>query len=227
MSSSAIPAAGYAVPRAMTESEIVKYIQDHATAARNAVEIAGFDGVELHGGNGSLIDQFTQDVVNKREDDWGGTIENRSRFALEVAKAVCAAVGNDRVGLRISPWSTYNSMGMKDPVPQFSHLLQGLKDLRLAYIHLVESRVAGRVDVEAGESLDPFIAVWAKTSPILLAGGFTPETARVAVSDTYREQDVAISFGRAFVANVDLVQRLRDGTELAGFDRSQQWATSS
>jgi NADPH2 dehydrogenase len=213
VSSSAVPQEGGVVPRAMTEDEIWQYVRDYATAAENAVEVAGFDGVELHGGNGSLIDQFTQDVVNKREDQWGGSVENRSRFALEITKAVCAAVGSDRVGFRVSPWSTYNSMGTANAVEQFSHLLQGLKNLRIAYIHLVESRIAGRHDVEAGESLDPFIDAW-DNKPILLAGGFTPETAKEAIDKTYKNRDIAIAFGRAFVTNKDLVQRLKDGREL-------------
>ena len=215
VSSSAVPEiAGGPVPRPLTEDEVLAYIQDYATAAKTAVEVAGFDGVELHGANGSLIDQFTQDVVNKRTDQWGGSIANRSHFGLEVCKAVCAAVGNARVGFRVSPWSTYNSMGMDDPIPQFSHLLNGLKDLHIAYLHLVESRVAGRVDVEAGEPLDPFINLWANASAIVLAGGFTPQTAKVAVDDQYCDKEVAIAFGRAFVTNPDLVQRLKDDIEL-------------
>lgn len=147
VSSSAVPQEGGPVPRAMTEEEIWTYVSDYATAAEVAVKIAGFDGVELHGGNNSLIDQFTQDVVNRREDGWGGSVEGRSRFGLEVTAAVCAAIGSDRVGYRISPFSTYQSMGMKDAVPQFCNLLAGLKALGIAYIHLVESRIAGRVDV--------------------------------------------------------------------------------
>jgi NADPH2 dehydrogenase len=147
VSSSAVPQEGGPVPRAMTEEEIWTYVSDYATAAEVAVKIAGFDGVELHGGNNSLIDQFTQDVVNQREDGWGGSVEGRSRFGLEVTAAVCAAIGSDRVGYRISPFSTYQSMGMKDAVPQFCNLLAGLKALGIAYIHLVESRIAGRVDV--------------------------------------------------------------------------------
>lgn len=214
VSSSEVPEEGRPMPRALTEDEIQMYVEDHAAAAKRAVEEAGFDGVELHGGNGSLIDQFTQDVVNKRTDRWGGSIENRSRFGLEIVKAVAGAIGPDKVGFRLSPWSTYNSMGMKDAKSQFSHLLQGLKDLNIAYIHLVESRVAGRYDVEASESLDPFIDLWADTGLIVLAGGFSPETAKKAVDEEYKDKDVAIAFGRAFVTNPDLVQRLKDGTEL-------------
>ena len=215
VSSSAVPeTAGGHVPRALTEDEIWKYVADHAKAAKTAVEVAGFDGVELHGGNASLIDQFTQDVVNQREDQWGGSIENRSRFGLEVTKAVCAAIGSDRVGYRMSPFSTYGGMGTEEPVPQFSHLLQGLKDLNIAYVHLVESRIAGRWDVEAGESLQPFIDLWADSGPIILAGGYSPEGAKKAVDEEYRGKDVAIAFGRAFVTNPDLVRKLKDGIEL-------------
>lgn len=214
VSSSAVPQEDGALPRELTEDEIWKYVKDYATAARHAVELAGFDGIELHGGNASLIDQFTQDVVNKRTDQWGGSITNRSRFGLEVAKAVCASVGNDRVGFRLSPWSTYGSMGMKEAIPQFTDLLEGLKDLKLAYVHLVESRIAGRYDVDAGESLDPFIEVWGDTSPIIFAGGFSPASAKEAVDSTYRDLQVAIAFGRAFVENADLVLRLKDGIDL-------------
>lgn len=217
VSSSALPEKeGGHVPRALTEEEIKMYIDDYATAARNAVELAGFDGVELHGANGSLIDQFTQNVVNKRADRWGGSIENRSRFALEITKAVCDAIGADHVGFRISPWSTYGGMGMQREVTisQFSHLIQGLKGLKIGYLHLVESRIAGRVDVEAGESLEPFINLWGDSSPIVLAGGFDPKTAREAVDEEYAGKAVGIAFGRAFVLNPDLVQRLKDGGEL-------------
>lgn len=216
VSSSEVPEEGGCVPRALTDAEIQQYIRDYANAARTAVEIAGFDGVELHGANGSLIDQFTQDVVNKRTDQWGGSVENRSRFGLEITSAVCAAIGSHRVGFRISPWSTYNSMGMRDAKAQFSHLLRGLKYLNIAYVHLVESRIAGRVDVEAGESLDPFIELWADTSPILLAGGYSPEMAKMAVDNAYPDRNIAIAFGRAFVTNPDLVTKLRNGLELAG-----------
>lgn len=135
-----------AEPRALTEYEIHQFIDDYATAAKNAIE-AGFDGVELHGANGYLIDQFTQDNCNQRTDAWGGSVEKRSRFGLEVAKAVVTAVGAERTGIRLSPFSSFQGMLMHDPIPQFSHLVEGLKELSLAYIHLVESRIEGNADV--------------------------------------------------------------------------------
>ncbi|KAI5367426.1 putative NADH:flavin oxidoreductase/NADH oxidase, aldolase-type TIM barrel, oxidoreductase Oye [Septoria linicola] len=216
VSSSAIPMEGGPVPRALTEDEIRQYIKDYTQSAVNAVEVAGFDGIELHGGNASLIDQFTQEVVNQRTDEWGGSVENRSRFALEITRSICDATGPDRVGFRLSPWSTYQSMGMSSEktVAQFSHLLRGLKDLKIAHLHIVESRIAGRVDVAAGEPLTPFIDLWGDASPIVLAGGFSPEDARKAVDQQYKEKDVLISFGRAFVTNPDLVSKIKNGVSL-------------
>ncbi|GIZ42406.1 hypothetical protein CKM354_000567900 [Cercospora kikuchii] len=216
VSSSAIPMEGGPVPRALTDAEVRQYIADYTQAAKNAVELAGFDGIELHGGNASLIDQFTQEIVNQRDDDWGGNIEKRSRFALEITKSIASAIGPDRVGFRVSPWSTYQSMGMpkEKTIAQFSHLLQGLKGLKIAHLHLVESRIAGRTDVDAGEPLTPFIDLWADASPIIIAGGFSPESANDAVDQEYKGKDVLIAFGRAFVKNPDLVQRIQDGTAL-------------
>ena len=108
---------------------------------------------------------------------------------------------------------------MKDPVPQFSHLLRGLKELKLAYIHLVESRIAGNLDVEGTEKCDPFIDIWAGTSPILLAGGFTKDSAREAIEKQYKDQDLAIVFGRYFIANPDLVFRMKEDIPFQRWNR--------
>jgi NADPH2 dehydrogenase len=205
------------VPRALREEEIEAYITEYTQAAVNAVQKAGFDGVELHGGNGSLIDQFTQDVVNQRTDAWGGSVAKRSRFALDITARIAAAIGAERVGFRVSPWSTYQGMGMASreaTIAQFSHLLRGLRELRIAYFHLVESRIAGRSDVAAGEPLTPFIDLLSSSSPIVLAGGFTAKTARIAVDETYADRDVLIAFGRAFVTHPDLVLKIKDGSPL-------------
>ncbi|CAJ2514256.1 Uu.00g023750.m01.CDS01 [Anthostomella pinea] len=208
-------------PRSMTEDEIQEMIKDYATAAKNAVEGAGFDGVEIHGANGYLIDQFTQDTANKRTDKWGGSVENRSRFGIEVSKAVVEAVGAEKTGIRLSPWSTFQGMRMEDPVPQFSHLMQELKKLKLAYVHLVESRIAGNADVETTEKIDPFIDIWTGTSPILIAGGFKPDSARRAIDEEYNDKDVAIVFGRFFISTPDLVYRLQHGIEFQQYDREK------
>ena len=218
-SSSPLPiSAGGPEPRELKEEEIREFIGDYAQAARNAIE-AGFDGVEIHGANGYLIDQFTQDVSNKRTDAWGGSIENRSRFGLEIAKAVVAAVGAERVGIRLSPFSTFQSMKMSDPVPQFSHLIEGLKKLKLAYIHLVESRVSGNADVEPTEKVDFALKIWGDTSPVLLAGGYQPDSAKRAV-DEYAGHKIMIVFGRHFIANPDLPFRVQRGLPLTKYNRN-------
>lgn len=220
VSSSDVPIAeGSPAPRPLTEDEIQQYIQHYAQAASNAVKKAGFDGVEIHGANGYLIDQFTQDTANKRTDKWGGSVENRSRFGLEVTKAVVEAVGAERTGIRLSPWSSFQGMKMAEPIPQFTHLIAGLKDLKLAYLHLVESRIAGNADIEATEKNDPFIEQWGKTSPIFLAGGFTPDSSRQAVDAQYKDKDVAIVFGRYWISTPDLVFRIENGIELTPYNR--------
>ncbi|KAK5740831.1 Chanoclavine-I aldehyde reductase fgaOx3 [Elasticomyces elasticus] len=208
------------IPRPLTEEEIQQYIKDYATAAKNAVKGAGFDGVEIHGANGYLVDQFTQDTSNKRTDGWGGSIEKRARFSVEVTKAVVDAVGADKTGIRLSPWSPFQGMGMEEPIPQFSYLVEELKKLKLAYIHLVESRVSGNADVESTEKVDPFIDIWGSTSPILLSGGFKPESARRAVNEEYKDENIVVVFGRYFVSNPDLVFRVEKGIKLTQYDRA-------
>ena len=220
VSSSAVPMqAEGEIPRALEEEEIWGFVGDYAQAAKNAME-AGFDGVEIHGANGYLMDQFTQDVVNKRTDAWGGSVEKRSRFALEVAKAVVDAVGSEKVGIRLSPFSTFQSMKMADPIPQFSHLIAGLKDLNLTYLHLVESRVTGNADNDNTEKVDPLLEVWGKTTPVLLAGGFQPASAKRAVEEEYTDYNVLVVFGRHFIANPDLPFRIEKGIELTKYNRN-------
>ncbi|KAK5002831.1 hypothetical protein LTR28_010931, partial [Elasticomyces elasticus] len=206
-------------PRPLEEDEIQAFISDYASAAKRAVEGAGFDGVEIHGANGYLIDQFTQDLCNKRTDKWGGSIENRSRFGLEVSKAVVDAVGAEKVGIRLSPWSPFQGMRMEDPIPQFSHLIKSLKDLKLAYIHLVESRISGNADVESTDKIQFAVDIWDNQSPVLMAGGFKPDSAKRAVDEEFKDRDVAIVFGRYFISNPDLAFRIEKGIELEKYDR--------
>ncbi|KAF7185004.1 Chanoclavine-I aldehyde reductase fgaOx3 [Pseudocercospora fuligena] len=210
---------GAAIPRALTEEEIQQYIRDYASAAEAGVHEAGFDGVEIHAANGYLIDQFTQDTCNKRTDKWGGSIENRARFALEVTKAVVQAVGSEKTAIRLSPFSPFQGMKMEDPVPQFNYLVSKLKELKLSYLHLVESRITGNADVEATEKIDPFIQIYGNVSPVLLAGGFTPESAKRAVDEEYKDVDMGIVFGRYFIPNPDLVYRVKKGIELRMYER--------
>ncbi|KAI9742130.1 MAG: hypothetical protein M1834_000520 [Cirrosporium novae-zelandiae] len=221
VSSSAVPIGTFTpTPRALTEPEIKEYIHSFAEAAKNAIE-AGFDGVEIHGANGYLVDQFIQDTCNRREDSWGGSIENRSRFAIEVAKAVVAAVGADRTGFRLSPFSQFQSMRMADPIPQFSHLIRNLRSLNLAYLHLIEPRVLGEFDIDAKshDSLNFALEIWGPDSPVIVAGGFKPGECRVDIENRYGGYQVAVAFGRYFTSNPDLVFRIREGVEPRPYER--------
>lgn len=224
LSSSAVPIRpGAHVPRAMTEEDIAQTIRDHVATAKNAIA-AGFDGVEVHGANGYLLDQFLQDTCNRRADRWGGSADNRARLHVEVARAVAEAVGADKVGVRLSPYSDFQGMLMDDPEPTFRCLLEGLKPLGLAYLHLIEARIRGNDDAECGgaRTVRWMVDLWDGASPVIVAGGFTPETARRAADgDTYGPgKDVAVAFGRHFVSNPDLVYRVREGVALEGYDRS-------
>lgn len=207
------------VPRELTESEIQEFIGYFAQAAKNAVEQAGFDGVEIHGANGYLIDQFNQDVVNKRTDRWGGSVENRGRFAIEVTKAVVEAVGADRTAIRLSPFNTYQGMRMKDPVPQFSYLAKELAKLKLAYVHVVEPRVAGNTDIETSDTLDFFFEAYGNASPVVLAGGYTAKHAFNSVDNIYKDHDVVVAFGRFYISNPDLPFRVKEGIDFTPYVR--------
>lgn len=221
VSSSAIPInESSPVPRPMTTEEIWECIASFAQASKNAIE-AGFDGVEMHCANGYLIDQFIQDTCNKRTDEWGGSIENRSRFCFEAVKAVAEAIGPDRTAVRLSPFSDFQGMRMQDPIPQFTHLISLLRPFGLSYLHLIEPRVAGNVDkaTEEKESLDFAIKTWAKASPLVLAGGYTLDSASRALQTTLKGEQVAFAFGRHFISNPDLPFRLLNNLPLTHYER--------
>ncbi|PVI06067.1 FMN-linked oxidoreductase [Periconia macrospinosa] len=223
-SSSAVPFEGHAVPKEMTKDDIKIVIGEYVQGAKNAIA-AGFDGVEVHGANGYLMDQFIQDVVNQRTDEYGGSIENRSRFAIEVTKAVVEAVGADRVGIRLSPFSDYQGMHMKDPVPQFSDLISKVAELKLAYIHLVSSRISGNADKEGAEELDPLLKLF--DGPILVAGGFKADSAKRLVDEEHPDKDLVVVFGRYFLSTPDLVYRVKNGIPFNDYDRDTFYAAKS
>jgi NADPH2 dehydrogenase len=127
--------------------------------------------------NGYLTQQFLEESSNQRTDGWGGSIEKRSRFLLEVTRAVVDAVGADRVGTRMSPWNLFQGMCQSDPVAQYSHVVGEMKKMKLAYLSLIESRINGIDDTHATGSLNFLIDIWGRTSPILLCGGFNAESA--------------------------------------------------
>ncbi|KAI9323285.1 hypothetical protein BX666DRAFT_1847834 [Dichotomocladium elegans] len=208
----------FQVPHALSIDEIKHITNDYAQAARNAMA-AGFDGVEIHGANGYLIDQFLNSSSNTRTDAYGGSPQKRGRFALEVVDAVTAAVGHERVGLRLSPWSEFQDVKDDAAYETWGHLVSQLQahHPNLAYIHMVEPRddFARTTKNDVINSLDPFRAIWKGT--FISAGGYTtrPELARKVADDTGN----LIAIGRAFIANPDLVDRLKNGWELNKYDR--------
>ncbi|KAA1472761.1 FMN-linked oxidoreductase [Dentipellis sp. KUC8613] len=209
-------------PRALSVEEIQEYVGLFAAAAKNAVEGAGFDGVEIHGANGYLIDQFLQDVSNKREDDYGGSVEKRSRFALEVVEAVTKAIGQNRTAMRFSPFLEYLDMGMKNPYPTYTYLVQQLREKYpdMMYLHFTEPRIDGLEDKaqgdgpEVGSGNDFARKIWAPR-PFLSAGGFNAQTAKF-VADKHGD---IIAFGRHFIANPDLPRRIKEDLKFNKYDR--------
>jgi NADPH2 dehydrogenase len=211
-------------PRPLSETEISEYVSWYGRAAKLAVEGAGFDGVEIHGANGYLVDQFIQDVTNNRIDRYGGSILNRARFPLEVIASVVRAVGPSKTGIRLSPWERYQGMRMADPVPTFSYLIEQIAQQYpdFAYIHLTEERAAVGYEEKAvtkTESLDFARKIW-KPRPMLLAGGYTPENALERAREGEQNgENLVIAFGRHFIANPDLPSRIRNNIALNPYDR--------
>jgi len=224
---SAIAAEGYAyskrgevpfsMPRALELHEIPGIIEEFRSGAERALR-AGFDGVEIHGANGYLPDQFLQDGTNKRTDEYGGPIENRARFMLEVTQAAISVWGADRVGVRIAPSGTYGSMSDSDPAATFGYLTTQLDRLGIAYLHVVEPRIKGTEEVSHGRPPIATQHLRPKFSRTLIAaGGFTPASAEAIV--TFGDADL-VAFGRHFISNPDLPERLRQGLPLTRYDRS-------
>ncbi|KAF8997285.1 hypothetical protein BDQ17DRAFT_1248838 [Cyathus striatus] len=205
------------VPREMTIDEIHEFVEHFAQAAKNAIE-AGFDGVEIHGANGYLIDEFLQDVTNQRTDEYGGNIESRSRFGLEVVDAVVKAIGAERVGIRLSPWTKYYEMGMKDPIPQFAHFVSSLKNAQpdLAYLHVTEVDLAHPDDdiFKIEESIDFIRAIW-KPKTFISAGGYKRHSALRRAEETGN----LVALGRWFLANPDIVDRIENDIPFTKYNR--------
>ena len=200
----------FETPRALETAEIAAIVQAYAAAAKRSIE-AGFDLVEIHAANGYLIDQFLRDGSNTRTDQYGGSVENRIRFLLEVTTAVAHAVGAGRVGVRFSPLSPFNDMKDTDPEATFIAAAAALKPLGLAFLHVIEPVGASwRSAKAAGDRLTPKLHA-AFGGKLIANGGYTLESAESVLATG--EADL-ISFGVAFLANPDLVGRLKLGAEL-------------
>lgn len=200
-------------PRAMTQADINRVVGDFANAAKRAIE-SGFDGVEIHGGNGYLIDQFLRTNSNHRTDNYGGSRENRIRFLIEVVDSVIAAVGAHRVGVRLAPFITFKDMDCPDIVPTILEASKQLQERDIAYLHLSEADWA-----DAPTIPETFRIELRKRfrNAIIVAGRYNPQRANEVLEKGYAD---LVAFGRPFVANPDLVSRLQHHHPLAELDGS-------
>ncbi|CAM1505915.1 Fc.00g115520.m01.CDS01 [Cosmosporella sp. VM-42] len=226
-SSSATAMAGVSsTPVAMTKEEILDTIQSFADAAKRVVA-AGADGVEIHAAHGYLLDQFLSDNVNKRTDEWGGSVENRARLTLEVVRAVVDAIGAEKVAIRLSPYASFQGAEKTDIKGQYVYLIDELKNMKanFAYLSLVEaigdpaSLIFNGQEVNQGKTLDFILEEWNNLSPVLVAGGYQPESAARALEGHYKKWDVLVGFGRHFLANPDLVFRIKNDIPLSKYIR--------
>ena len=208
-------------PRALTLDELPGIVADYRRAARNAIA-AGFDGVEVHGANGYLLDQFLRSGSNQRTDAYGGSIENRARLLLEVMRAVSEEIGAPRTGLRLSPVTPANDASDPQPQPLFTHVVREFAKLDLAYVHIIEGATGGARDHQQGDT--PFDYAALRTA-YRTAGGQAAWMVnngydRVLAEQSLAQGDDLVAFGRPFIANPDLVRRLREGSALNAVDRA-------
>jgi N-ethylmaleimide reductase len=202
--------------RALKSEEMPERVEAFRQSALRA-KSAGFDGVEVHGANGYLLDQFLQDGSNKRTDSYGGSVENRARLLLEVTAAVISEWGQDRVGVRLSPSSIFNGMLDSDPDRTFGYAAEELRKLGIAYLHLIEPRIDGNVAISS--DLPPVAAARLKKifkGTVMAAGGFEPDSAEEIIEKGNAD---IVAFGRHFISNPDLPRRIRLGQPLSPYDR--------
>ncbi|KAK2609300.1 hypothetical protein QQS21_002081 [Conoideocrella luteorostrata] len=220
-------------PRPMSFQEIEEITREWAAAAKRAVDVAGFDGVEIHSANGYLLEQFLHDNINKRTDKYGGSVENRCRFTLEVVKAVTNAIGASKVGIRLSPYNYFQDTRDSDPNSHWSYLCSQLANLpashRPAYVHMIEPRFDEVLDEE--QKIASLLSEKKETNTLnifreilrpaginfMACGNFNRDNVLPKIKTG--EADV-VAFGRHFIANPDLVERLRNGWEVNAYDRT-------
>jgi N-ethylmaleimide reductase len=198
----------YVTPRALETGEIPGLVATFAQAAKNAMA-AGFDGVEVHGGNGYLLDQFLRSSTNRRSDAYGGSIENRARLLLEILAAVCAAIGNDRVGLRLSPATPFNDIADADPQASFDYVVGALNRFDLAFLDILQGTGGAPRDEWLPFDYARLRSIY--QGNLVLNNGFDFASAQQAIASGAAD---AIAFGRALLANPDLVERFRRGAPL-------------
>lgn len=209
----------FETPHALEIGEMPALLTQYKTAAENA-KAAGFDGVEVHSANGYLLDQFLHDGSNKRTDKYGGSIENRARLLLEVLDTVISVWGKEHVGVRLSPYGTFNDMSDSDPLKLFTYVLGELSTREIGYVHLIEPRSSGAGGRDGVVENVPQTSKLFRTAYkgiLISAGGYNREEAMRVVSEGLAD---AVAFGRLFIANPDLPYRLQTNADLNRYDRS-------
>jgi N-ethylmaleimide reductase len=200
-------------PRALTTKEIKLVVRQYGIAARNAID-AGFDGVEIHGANGYLIDQFIQDGTNKRIDEYGGTIENRSRFLFEVVEEVIRQVGAGKTSLRLSPSGIKLDLMDSDPVGTFSYIVEKLNDYHLVYLHILEPLMdVSHLPRYLKEVTPHFRSIYKGT--LMTNGGFDSKSGQETVKNNLAD---LIAYGKPYISNPDLVEKFKSGKHLKPWD---------
>ncbi|MEI5677209.1 alkene reductase [Mesorhizobium sp. CGMCC 1.15528] len=207
-------------PRALELDELPGIVNDFRKAAANAIA-AGFDGVEIHGANGYLLDQFARDGANVRDDAYGGSVENRARLMLEVTAAVIDEIGAERTGIRISPVSPANGISSSDPQAQFDYIVDQLDALGIVYIHVVEGATGGPRDVAP---FDFGLLRRRFNNTYIANNGYNLELAAARLTEDKAD---LFAFGRPFIANPDLVERLKTSAPLAAFDQATLYGGGS
>ncbi|KAB1210906.1 12-oxophytodienoate reductase 1 [Morella rubra] len=209
-----IDVAQFTPPRRLSTEEIPQVVNDFRLAARNAIE-AGFDGVEIHGAHGYLVDQFMKDQVNDRTDQYGGSLENRCRFALEIVEAVANEIGADKVGIRLSPFADHMESGDSNPKALGLHMAESLNTYGILYCHMVEPRIKTTWEkTECPHSLFPMRKAF--RGSFLVAGGYNREDGNNAIAENRGD---LVVYGRLFLANPDLPKRFMLNAPLNRYNR--------
>ncbi|MFZ2322400.1 MAG: alkene reductase [Ignavibacteriaceae bacterium] len=203
----------YPIPEEMTYDEIQSTINEYVGSAKLAIE-AGFDGVELHGANGYLIEQFINPAANQRTDEYGGTIEKRLRFVIEIAEKAAAAIGADRLGIRVSPYGVSNGMSLYDEIEEaYSILAKKLSEIGLVYLHIADHSSMGAPEVK------PSVKIKIRENfkgCLILSGGYDAVKAEQEIKESNGD---LVAFGRYFISNPDLVNKLKLGLQLREADK--------